>query len=176
MAHRERYSSGGKQQAGGSIGDGDHLFAADGIEEAADGERAEETGDREGQQVPGNLLVADVEEGLSDQAIAEEDRVEEEGLRDHQDETKIAALAILAEHVAEDVAQGVWSRTLIFSGAPSGFGSEPGLLWLTFASISWTASSARCSCPRSISQRGLSGTASRRKKMTIPSRPPMPKA
>jgi hypothetical protein len=56
--------------------------------------------------MPGDLLICDVEEGLADQAIGEEDSVEEVSLRDHKDQAEVATFSVFTEHVAEDVAPG----------------------------------------------------------------------
>jgi hypothetical protein len=146
MADSERHGGGGQQRATAAIGDGDHLLTANSIEEAFDSERTEKAGYGKRQKMPGDLFVGDVKECLADQAIAEEDCIEEKSLGNHQDQAKLRSLAIFTQHVAGDVSPRRVIPHLdlqIFSGSPSGFGSESGALRLASDSISSTTSSAR---------------------------------
>ena len=83
-ARLEQLRGDDQQHAGEQVGAGDHLAAADRVEQPPDGQRAEQVPGAERHEVVGGVLGRDVEEVQQDQPVGEEDRVVQERLRDHQ--------------------------------------------------------------------------------------------
>ena len=90
-----------EQDAGHQVGAGDHLAAADGVEQPADGQRAKQVPGGEGHEVVGGVGGLDVEEELQDQAVGEEDRVVQERLGDHQGRAEHRPGRVMLEQGAE---------------------------------------------------------------------------
>ena len=94
-----------EEEARDRVGDGDHLPAADGVEEPAEEDRAEEVADGKRQDVEAHAIGRDAVEAAEDERVGEEDRVVGEGLRDHEREAQDRSAAVLDEEHAGDVGE-----------------------------------------------------------------------
>lgn len=87
-----------KQCSAECVGEGDHLLAADRVEEMAEEDRAKDVADGEREDIVAGVRGRDAVEALEHQGVGEEDGVVEEGLRDHQGQAEEGAGAVLAGH------------------------------------------------------------------------------
>ena len=85
------------------VGGADHRFAADGVEESAEDERAEEVRDGEERDVERNRPRGDFEEFAEQGAEVEGDGVVEERLADEQGEPERGAAGVFGERGAGDL-------------------------------------------------------------------------
>ena len=73
-----------RRDSGEEVGTRDHAATADGVEEMADGQGADEIAQREEHEVVRRIAAGDAVDLGENQRVGEEDRVVEERLGDHQ--------------------------------------------------------------------------------------------
>ena len=158
----------------GDVGAGDHRLAADGVEEAAEQQRAEEVADRDRRRSSSRSSGRRRGRTSSGSGVAEGDRVVEERLPDEQRQARARSasgsvvntvLAIVRKPIARRWWISMVSSHRLGSGSPvSSLDRRP-----RRRRRSRSASSSR---PWMNSHRGLSGTLRRTSRMTRPSTTP----
>jgi hypothetical protein len=126
--------------------------------------------------VEGESRIGDVEKFFDHQPVCEEDYIEEEGLRGHEDESEDRSTTVFADHVLEDLAE--WGVVADSDPEPLAFRPRKSGT-MAFANAVFDVGDNLASVVLSSAKHkpaGLSGTNRRRRRTMSPREPPMPKA
>src|SRR5882762_11817907 len=86
-----------EQDSGDTISRGDHLFAADRVEQMSEHYRTEHVSERKRQQITTNALFGHPVKSHQDESVGKKDRVVEKRLRQHQDESKKGTMSMFVD-------------------------------------------------------------------------------
>jgi hypothetical protein len=97
-AGSEKHAGKDQQQPGQAEGRADHSLSADGVEKAAEQQRAQKISDCQRQDVEADALGRDTVEARQHKAIGKENSVVKECLRHHQRKSERRSRAVFCEH------------------------------------------------------------------------------